>query len=64
MSGERTEGPMSILVVDDESMIAMFLEDMLVDLGCEVLGPASAVACRDGARSKPRAMRWTAPCWT
>lgn len=44
MSGERTESPMSILVVDDELMIAMFLEDMLVDLGCKVLGPASAVA--------------------
>jgi CheY-like chemotaxis protein len=33
-----------ILVVEDEALIAMALEDMLLDLGCEVVGPASTVA--------------------
>jgi CheY-like chemotaxis protein len=36
--------PLSVLVVDDESMIAMFLQDMLLDLGCTVVGPAATVA--------------------
>ncbi|MFO1013703.1 MAG: response regulator [Caulobacteraceae bacterium] len=29
-----------ILVVEDEMMIAMLVEDMLADLGCDVVGPA------------------------
>jgi two-component SAPR family response regulator len=37
-------GRLSILVVDDESMIAMLLHDMLLDHGCDVIGPAGAVA--------------------
>jgi CheY-like chemotaxis protein len=36
--------PLAILVVDDEALIAMLLEDMLLDLGCRVVGPASTVA--------------------
>ena len=32
-----------VLLVEDEAMIAMLLEDMLGDLGCEVLGPAYAI---------------------
>jgi CheY-like chemotaxis protein len=28
-----------VLVVEDESLIAMFVQTMLTDLGCEVLGP-------------------------
>ncbi len=32
-----------ILVVEDEMVVAMLLEDMLADLGCEVVGPASRV---------------------
>jgi CheY-like chemotaxis protein len=35
---------LSILVVDDETLIAMLLEDMLVDIGCDVVGPAASVA--------------------
>jgi CheY-like chemotaxis protein len=35
---------LSILVVDDETLIAMLLEDMLVDIGCTVVGPAPSVA--------------------
>lgn len=32
-----------VLVVEDEALIAMALEDILLDLGCEVIGPASTV---------------------
>ena len=32
-----------VLVVEDEAMIAMLMEDMLADLGCQVLGPAYAI---------------------
>jgi CheY-like chemotaxis protein len=30
-----------VLVVEDEAAIAMLLEDMLLDFGCEVVGPAA-----------------------
>ena len=30
-----------VLVVEDEMMVSMLLEDMLADLGCLVVGPAS-----------------------
>ena len=30
-----------VLVVEDEMMVAMLIEDMLGDLGCTVIGPAS-----------------------
>jgi DNA-binding response OmpR family regulator len=32
-----------ILVVDDEMLVAMMLEDMLMELGYEVVGPASSL---------------------
>jgi len=32
-----------ILVVEDEALIAMALEDILLDLGCTVVGPAASV---------------------
>jgi CheY-like chemotaxis protein len=35
---------LAILVVDDETLIAMLLEDLLLDLGCTVVGPAGTVA--------------------
>jgi CheY-like chemotaxis protein len=35
---------LAILVVDDETLIAMLLEDLLLDLGCTVIGPAGSVA--------------------
>ena len=38
LSGRR------VLVVEDEALVAMLLEDMLSDLGCEVLGPVMRVA--------------------
>jgi CheY-like chemotaxis protein len=30
-----------VLVVEDEMMVSMLIEDMLTDLGCAVVGPAS-----------------------
>ena len=40
-----------ILVVEDEAAIAMLIEDMLLDFGCEVVGPAARVkAALDFAR--------------
>jgi CheY-like chemotaxis protein len=32
-----------VLVVEDETMVAWLLEDMLADLGCAVVGPAARV---------------------
>lgn len=32
-----------VLVVEDEMMVSMLIEDMLGDLGCEVVGPASRI---------------------
>ena len=31
-----------VLVVEDEAMIAMLIEDMLTELGCTIVGPASS----------------------
>jgi CheY-like chemotaxis protein len=36
--------PRRVLVVEDESLVAMLLEDILADCGCEVIGPAANVA--------------------
>jgi two-component SAPR family response regulator len=44
MNAEQPGDKMSILVVDDETMIAMLVEDMLLSIGCDVVGPAAAVA--------------------
>ena len=33
-----------VLVVEDEPIVAMTVEDMLISLGCEVVGPASHLA--------------------
>jgi DNA-binding response OmpR family regulator len=33
-----------ILVVDDEPLISMMIEDWLVELGCEVVGPAPSLS--------------------
>lgn len=32
-----------VLVVEDEALVALQLEDMLADLGCAIIGPASRV---------------------
>ena len=47
LSGKR------VLLVEDEPIIAMSVEDMLADLGCEVVGPAlSAAAAEEMARKE------------
>lgn len=33
-----------VLILEDEAMITMMMEDMLTDLGCEIVGPAATVA--------------------
>jgi CheY-like chemotaxis protein len=33
-----------ILVVEDEMFVAMLVEDLLAELGCQVVGPAASVA--------------------
>ena len=38
-SAGRLQG-LRVLVVEDEALIASFIEDFLLDLGCEVIGPA------------------------
>jgi len=38
----------AILVVEDETMIAMMLDDLLTDLGCSVVGPAQNLAQAQG----------------
>lgn len=38
--GGRLAG-LRILVVEDETVVSMLLEDMLAELGCEVVGPAA-----------------------
>ncbi len=43
MSGKPEFEGRRVLLVEDEAMIAMLLEDMLGDLGCEVVGPAYAL---------------------
>jgi CheY-like chemotaxis protein len=48
--GVTAAGPQSrlaglhVLAVEDESLVAMWLEDLLADLGCLVVGPANSVA--------------------
>jgi CheY-like chemotaxis protein len=44
MTTKTEHEKLNVLVVDDETMIAMLLDDMLTDLGCSVVGPAGAVA--------------------
>ncbi|MEO8714518.1 MAG: response regulator [Acetobacteraceae bacterium] len=39
---ERLTG-LRILVVEDEAIIAMMLEDMLAEFGCEVVGPVPGI---------------------
>lgn len=33
-----------VLVVEDEAMVAMMIEDILIDLGCVVVGPVAGVS--------------------
>jgi len=40
MDDDRLNG-LRVLVVEDEAAISMLLEDMLMDFGCEIVGPAA-----------------------
>jgi DNA-binding NarL/FixJ family response regulator len=40
MTNAKLDG-LRVLVVEDEMMVSMLIEDMLGELGCEVVGPAS-----------------------
>ncbi|KLK92059.1 chemotaxis protein CheY [Microvirga vignae] len=43
----KSEGDLTglrILVVEDEAAISLLLEDMLLDFGCEVIGPAARLS--------------------
>ena len=40
MTNTKLDG-LKVLVVEDEMMVSMLIEDMLAELGCEVVGPAS-----------------------
>jgi CheY-like chemotaxis protein len=42
-SGDDLQG-VRVLVVEDEAAISLLLEDMLLDFGCEVIGPAARLA--------------------
>jgi len=42
-TGDELNG-LRILVVEDEAAISLLLEDMLLDFGCEVIGPAARLA--------------------
>ncbi len=41
MSENADLAGLRVLVVEDEMMVSMLIEDMLSDLGCVVIGPAS-----------------------
>ena len=41
MTGLSDLTGLRVLVVEDEMMVSMLIEDMLEDLGCKVVGPAS-----------------------
>ncbi|MDP8917803.1 MAG: response regulator [Pseudomonadota bacterium] len=41
-----------ILVVEDEAAISLLLEDMLLDFGCEVVGPAARLSAALDAVSR------------
>lgn len=44
---------MRVFVAEDEFLVSMLLEEMLDDLGCEVVGPyATLSAALDGARNE------------
>lgn len=53
MSEESQFNGMRVLVAEDEFLVSMLLEEMLGDLGCEVVGPyATLSAALDGARNE------------
>lgn len=43
MSDSSNLNGLKVLVVEDEMLVSMLVEDMLSDLGCEVVGPAAEI---------------------
>jgi len=43
MSAERPLSGKRVLIVEDEALVAMLLEDMLAEIGCEVVGSVSRI---------------------
>ncbi len=43
MDGGHTLQGLRVLVVEDEILVAMLIEEMCADLGCEVVGPAGTL---------------------
>ena len=41
--GERTLEGLRVLIVEDETLIAMMLEDLLEEIGCRIAGAAATV---------------------
>ena len=41
MNNNSALAGLKVLVVEDEMMVSMLIEDMLTDMGCVVIGPAS-----------------------
>jgi CheY-like chemotaxis protein len=50
-SGNDLNG-LRVLVVEDEAAISLLLEDMLLDFGCEVIGPAARLTAALDAVSR------------
>lgn len=44
MGGERMLEGLRVLIVEDETLIAMMLEDLLEGIGCRIAGAAATVA--------------------
>ena len=44
MSGSGALQGLKVFVVEDEMLVSMLVEDMLADLGCDVVGPAASLA--------------------
>jgi CheY-like chemotaxis protein len=43
-SSKASLAGLKVLVVEDEALVSMLLEDMLSDLGCEIVGPIMRLA--------------------
>ena len=41
MAARKVRAGLKVLVVEDETLVCMMIEDMLLDLGCTIIGPAS-----------------------
>jgi CheY-like chemotaxis protein len=52
-SGDDLNG-LRVLVVEDEAAISLLLEDMLLDFGCEVVGPAARLSAALDAAAREK----------